>query len=180
MVVAEQVNVAPSGLALPVMGVRADQLTDTFMPRVRLARHDAIDIMAPEGTPVMAAAEGPSRSVQQRSRRNDDLRAVTGPEVGILLCPSPRYAPGLHEGQQVKRGQVIARVGHTGDAAPQARISILQSTRWALATVVERYAHQSLPAACREKGQRLEAGSSAGHGSGGPALFIQFNRQGDP
>ena len=27
------------------------------------------------------------------------------------------YAPGLHEGQQLKRGQVIARVGHTGDAS---------------------------------------------------------------
>ena len=27
------------------------------------------------------------------------------------------YAPGLHEGQQVRRGEVIARVGHTGDAS---------------------------------------------------------------
>ena len=29
------------------------------------------------------------------------------------------YAPGLAEGLRVKRGQVIARVGHTGNASEQ-------------------------------------------------------------
>src|SRR5687767_13840265 len=50
---------APTGLAIPVTGVRADQLIDTFsQSRAGGRPHDAIDIMAPDGTPVIAVAEG--------------------------------------------------------------------------------------------------------------------------
>src|SRR5436305_8784005 len=49
--VAEQVVVGPAGLALPVLGVKSAQLTDTFtQARANGRRHDAIDIMAPQGT----------------------------------------------------------------------------------------------------------------------------------
>src|SRR3954447_5208770 len=59
VVVAEQVQVAPSGLAIPVVGVKSDQLADTFtQARSNGRRHDAIDIMAAEGTPVIATADG--------------------------------------------------------------------------------------------------------------------------
>ena len=59
VVVAEQVQVAPSGLALPVVGIKPEQLVDTFdAARSAGRRHDAIDIMAGEGVPVIAAADG--------------------------------------------------------------------------------------------------------------------------
>ena len=118
--VAEQVQVAPSGLALPVIGIGPDQLTDTFdSARSQGRRHDAIDIMAAEGTPVIAAADGTIEKLFF-SRGGGGITIYersTDPKWQYYYAHLSAYAPGLAEGQQVKRGQVIARVGHTGDAS---------------------------------------------------------------
>ena len=59
------VTVGPAGLAVPVAGVKPRELVDTFnQARAGGARvHDAIDIMAAEGTPVVAAASGTAVSL---------------------------------------------------------------------------------------------------------------------
>jgi murein DD-endopeptidase MepM/ murein hydrolase activator NlpD len=119
VVVAQQVVVGPAGLAIPVIGVGADQLQDTFDDaRSAGRRHDAIDIMAPEGTPVIAAADGTIEKLFNSARGGITIyeRSPDGNWVYYYAHLSA-YAPGLTEGQQVKRGQVIARVGHTGDAS---------------------------------------------------------------
>lgn len=121
--VAEGVVVGPSGLAIPVAGVKSDQLVDTYtQARAGGQRtHDAIDIMAAEGTPVVAAAPGRIEKLFFSNSgggvtayvRSDDQRWI------YYYAHLQGYAPGLAEGQQVKRGQPIGRVGYTGNANPE-------------------------------------------------------------
>jgi murein DD-endopeptidase MepM/ murein hydrolase activator NlpD len=120
VVVAQQVQVAPSGLAIPVVGVKSDQLVDTFdAARSAGRRHDAIDIMAAEGTPVIAAADGTIEKLFFSNGGGGITIYERSPDQKWMYYYAhlSAYAPGLAEGQQVKRGQVIARVGHTGDAS---------------------------------------------------------------
>jgi murein DD-endopeptidase MepM/ murein hydrolase activator NlpD len=121
VVVAQQVEVAPSGLALPVVGIKPEQLTDTYdQARGQGRRHDAIDIMAAEGTPVMAAADGTIEKLFNSVRGGITIYERSPDQKWTYYYAHlSAYAPGLAEGQQVKRGQVIARVGHTGDASAE-------------------------------------------------------------
>jgi murein DD-endopeptidase MepM/ murein hydrolase activator NlpD len=147
VVIAQQVRIAPSGLAIPVVGIQADQLTDTFdAARGAGRRHDAIDIMAAEGTPVIAVADGNIEKLFNSVRggltiyeRSPDRKWV------YYYAHLSAYAPGLAEGQQVKRGQVIGRVGHTGDASPAgphlhfAINSMAPGERWWNGTAINPY-----------------------------------------
>ena len=119
VVLAQQVQVAPSGLALPVVGVKPDQLSDTYDDaRGQGRRHDAIDIMAAEGTPVIAAADGTIEKLFTSVRGGLTIYERSPDQKWTYYYAHLQgYAPGLAESHQVKRGQVIARVGHTGDAS---------------------------------------------------------------
>lgn len=120
--VAESVEVGPAGLAIPVAGIKANQLTDTYtQARAGGARvHDAIDIMAAEGTPVIAATDGKVEKLFFSDGGGGITAYVRSPDQrwSYYYAHLQGYAPGLAEGQQVKRGQVIGRVGHTGNANP--------------------------------------------------------------
>lgn len=121
--VAEQVVVGPSGLAIPVVGVKPEQLTDTFtQARANGRVHDAIDIMAAEGTPVIAATDGTIEKLFFSKGGGGITIYERSPDQKwqYYYAHLQGYAPGLAEGQQVKRGQVIARVDHTGDAIASA------------------------------------------------------------
>ncbi len=119
--IAEGIVVGPAGLAIPVAGIKANQLVDTFtQARAGGARvHDAIDIMANEGTPVMAAADGTVEKLFYSQGGGGITAYVRSPDGRwtYYYAHLQGYAPGLAEGQKVRRGQVIARVGHTGNAS---------------------------------------------------------------
>jgi murein DD-endopeptidase MepM/ murein hydrolase activator NlpD len=121
--IAEGVEVGPAGLAIPVVGVEAKQLTDTFtQARAGGARvHDAIDIMADEGTPVIAAMDGVVEKLFFSDGGGGITIYVRSPDQRwtYYYAHLQGYAPGLAEGRQVKRGQVIGRVGHTGNASAE-------------------------------------------------------------
>jgi murein DD-endopeptidase MepM/ murein hydrolase activator NlpD len=147
--IAEGVEVGPAGLAIPVAGVRPGQLSDTFtQARAGGARrHDAIDIMAPEGTPVFAAAPGTVEKLFFSNGGGGITVYVRSPDQrwSYYYAHLSSYSPGLAEGQQVKRGQVIARVGHTGDASadgPHLHFAINQmgqGERWWQGTPINPY-----------------------------------------
>lgn len=121
--IAEGVVVGPAGLAIPVAGVQSDDLIDTFtQARAGGARrHDAIDIMAPHGTPVVAAAPGTVERLFLSEGGGGITVYVRSPDRrwSYYYAHLQRYAPGLKEGQQIKRGQVIGYVGSTGNANPE-------------------------------------------------------------
>ena len=119
VVVSEQVVIGPSGLAVPVLGIKADQLVDSFNDARGGGRaHHATDIMAAEGTPVISATDGKVEKLFNSVRGGTTIY-VRSPDQKWMYYYAhlSAYAPGLAEGQQVKRGQVIARVGHSGDAS---------------------------------------------------------------
>ena len=110
-------------LLIPVVGVRPDQLVDTFsQSREGGARsHNAIDIMAPLGTPVVAAAAGRVERLFVSARGGNTVY-VRSPDRTLIYYYAHlvAYAPGLTEGQTVRRGQPLGTVGFSGDASPEA------------------------------------------------------------
>ncbi|WP_298394260.1 M23 family metallopeptidase [Sphingobium sp.] len=110
-------------LLIPVEGVPASALTDTFtQARAGGARpHDAIDIMAARGRVVLAAADGRVEKLFWSAEGGRTLyqRSADGRLI-YYYAHLDGYAPGLREGQAVRRGQRIATVGSTGNANPAA------------------------------------------------------------
>ncbi len=110
----------PSGskLLIPVQGVKASSLVDTYtQSRGQGRRHDAIDIMAPRGTPVLAVAEGVVMKLFRSERGGTTLYQLAPDRRTIYYYAHlDRYAPGMAEGRALRRGEVLGYVGDTGDA----------------------------------------------------------------
>ena len=113
----------PAGrLLVPVAGVAPSALADTFDDARGGNRvHEALDIMAAAGTPVVAATDG---TIEKLFR--SDAGGLTiyqfddAEERAYYYAHLQRYAPGLEEGDKVDRGDVIGYVGSTGNAAEDA------------------------------------------------------------
>lgn len=113
---------AVAGLLIPVVGVKPADLVDTFSQARGAGRtHDAIDIMAPRGTPVVAANEG--HVVKLFTSKPGGLTVYefdSQDKVVYYYAHLDSYAPGLVEGQQLHRGDPIGFVGSSGDASANA------------------------------------------------------------
>jgi peptidoglycan LD-endopeptidase LytH len=112
-----------AGLIIPVAGVTRDQLTDSWGDARGggARRHNAIDIMAPRGTPVIAAADGVVEKLFDSVNggrtiyvRSDDERTI------YYYAHLDSYRRGLAEGLPVRTGDVIGTVGSTGSASDEA------------------------------------------------------------
>jgi murein DD-endopeptidase MepM/ murein hydrolase activator NlpD len=109
---------ASASLLIPVAGVRPDQLRDTFQDARSEGRsHDAIDIPASRGTPVLAAADGRIIKLFQSALGGTTIYQLgTDNRSVYYYAHLDRYADGLSEGHFAPRGEVIGYVGDTGNA----------------------------------------------------------------
>lgn len=105
-------------LIIPVAGVKPDQIRDTFTDSRSEGRvHDAIDIMAPGGTPVLAAADGEIVRLFQSDRGGTTIYQLS-PDKKLVFYYAhlQSYAAGLAVGKYARQGEVIGYVGDTGNA----------------------------------------------------------------
>lgn len=122
---------------VPVAGFRVARVPDNFRAKRGARLHNAIDFMAPKGTPVLAADDG---RIFKMSSNNAGGRTIYATDsrsrIIYYYAHLDRYRRGLEEGDKVKKGDVIGYVGHTGNAsrnAPHLHFQIMRldnERRW--------------------------------------------------
>jgi peptidoglycan LD-endopeptidase LytH len=120
MVGADIIELRRRQLPLPVDGVTPARLVPTFHQARGQHEHEALDILAPRGTRVIAVENGRVAKL---------FTSVRGGLTVYLFDPSEtycyyyahldRYEEHLHEGEDVEQGDVLGYVGTTGNAPPE-------------------------------------------------------------
>jgi murein DD-endopeptidase MepM/ murein hydrolase activator NlpD len=110
-------------LLIPVDGVRPGTLRDTYEDTRGdgTRSHEALDIMAPRGTPVRAVEDGTIAKLF--TSKAGGLTIYQFDPSGTFCyyyAHLDRYAPDLTEHRDVKKGEVLGYVGSTGNASPDA------------------------------------------------------------
>jgi murein DD-endopeptidase MepM/ murein hydrolase activator NlpD len=108
-------------LLIPVEGLPRANLRDNFTEGRGKRKHEALDIMAPRGTAVIAAGDG--RVVKLFNSVAGGLTVYQfdpDEEFAYYYAHLDRYAEGLKEGVMLKRGDLLGYVGTTGNAPPNA------------------------------------------------------------
>jgi peptidoglycan LD-endopeptidase LytH len=110
---------AANGTAMPVHGVTADQLVNTFgEPRADERRHVGIDIPAPRGTPVVAAVDGWIVSLAYNAAGGHGVHLLDRSGRHLLYYAHlDSYADGLWPGLAVRQRELLGYVGTSGNAA---------------------------------------------------------------
>ena len=115
-------SAAPGKLAVPVEGIAFTQLSDTYdQARGGERHHEALDIMAPKGTPVRATSDGKvAKLFTSKPGGLTVYQFDPSEKYAYYYAHLDRYADGLQEGAVIKRGDTIGYVGATGNADPNA------------------------------------------------------------
>jgi murein DD-endopeptidase MepM/ murein hydrolase activator NlpD len=127
-------------LMVPVAGTRPDRLQDSFTGRRGDSgerEHQAIDILAPKGTPVLAAVDGEILRVTSNTLGGKTIYATDRARRFVFYYAHlDRYAERARVGARVAQGTVIGYVGNTGDArktAPHLHFQVMRmisSRQW--------------------------------------------------
>lgn len=112
---------AKGALLIPVQGIEPSALRNTYdEQRGGGSRtHEALDIPAQRGTPVLSSTGGRVLKLFDSKAGGKMVYAADSSERFILMYAHlDAYAPGLADGQPLRRGQVLGTVGTTGNAPP--------------------------------------------------------------
>ena len=133
-------------LLMPVQGFDPKTLRDNFDETRGIRRHEALDIMAARGTPVVAADDGTIAKLFRSVAGGITIYQYDRSEKFVYYYAHlDRYRDGLAQGEPVKRGDVIGYVGSTGNApanAPHLHFTIFllgPEKKWWRGTAVNPY-----------------------------------------
>lgn len=108
---------AAKGLIIPVDGVDLARVRDSYTAARGGRTHDAVDIMAPRGTKVVAADAGTILRLRQNEAGGITIYQLDPDERFVYYYAHlDRYHDGLAEGMKVRQGDVLGYVGTTGNA----------------------------------------------------------------
>src|SRR3984957_1725937 len=130
LVIAVAASASLPDIGLPVEGLTAASVRDTFDEIHSGHPHEAIDLAAPKGTPVHAVVSGVIRKLFLSKPGGNTIYEFDDEGVYCYYYAHlDRYAEGLREGSRVERGDVIGFVGSTGNAnerTPHLHFAIFQ------------------------------------------------------
>lgn len=116
--VVKRIQQTKAPLLIPVRGIQKSSLFDSYSHRRSGGRvHRAIDILAPEGSHVLAADDGVIAKLHE-----SDLGGLTiyqfnsNSSLAYYYAHLDDYADHIHEGMRVRRGDLIGYVGSSGNA----------------------------------------------------------------
>ena len=146
---AADATLTASGLVVPVVGIEPDDLRDSFTsPRSGGRTHNAIDIAAPRGTPIVAVTDGVIRRKHWNALGGRTLYLTSEDgSTDYYYAHLDAYADDIEIGTRVRKGDVIGTVGSTGNAqGPHLHFQVLDRAGDGRGTPVNPYDLLSVPA----------------------------------
>lgn len=134
-------------LTIPVQGIAPEKLVRSYHDvRGGGREHEAIDILAPMGTPVVAVEDGTiAKLFFSKAGGVTIYQFDPGRSYSYYYAHLDRYAEGLKEGDRVRRGQVLGYVGISGNApknTPHLHFAVFRLTpekHWWQGTPIDPY-----------------------------------------
>lgn len=133
-------------LSLPVQGVQIGNVRNSFSEMRGDHIHEAVDILAPRDTPVVAVEDGKIAKLFFSVRGGNTIYHFDPTETYCYYYAHlDRYASDIREGQYIKRGQIIGYVGTSGNApkdTPHLHFAIFKlnaDKRWWQGTPIDPY-----------------------------------------
>lgn len=114
---APEAALASKALIIPVEGIDPSRIRDSYTAARGGRTHDAVDIMAPRGTPVIAVEGGTILRLRQNDAGGITIYQLDPDERFVYYYAHlDGYRKGLLEGMPVQQGDLLGFVGTTGNA----------------------------------------------------------------